>query len=134
MAEKNEKVSQKKRVPKIPDDEVVAEFMGNLEHPLKAEVEEVRRIIKNAHESIKERIKWAAPSYYTTADLVTFNLRLLKKVHLVFHHIAITQVQSDLLEGAYKDRRMMYFSDMADVQAKEAELTRIMEEYVQLAG
>lgn len=45
---------------------------------------------------------------------------------------AIVQVQSELLEGDYKDRRMTYFHNMADVEAKKAELERIMKAYVQL--
>jgi uncharacterized protein YdhG (YjbR/CyaY superfamily) len=131
---KEDKPALKPRVKKLTDAEQVAEFMSKLEHPLKAEIEAVRAIIQNANPKISERIKWNAPSYYTSTDLLTFNPRSLKNVHLVFHHIAIVQVQSALLEGEYKDRRMVYFADMLDVESKKAELVRILNEYVQLAG
>ncbi|SKB72043.1 DUF1801 domain-containing protein [Dyadobacter psychrophilus] len=124
-----------KAKPKKPSDaEQVASYMEQLQHPLKAEIEVVRNIIKNTNPAIKERIKWNAPSYYTSADLLTFNHRLQTKVHLIFHHIAIVQIASDLLEGDYKDRRMMYFTDMADVEAKKEVLEGILSEYVGLVG
>jgi len=122
----------KARPQKLSEAEQVAAYMDQLQHPLKAEIEAVRNIIKNANTAIKERIKWNAPSYYTSTDLLTFNPRLQTKVHLVFHHIAIVQIASDLLEGDYKDRRMMYFTDMADVEAKKAVLENILNEYVKL--
>ena len=121
--------------PKKPSDsEQVTAYMEQLAHPLKAEIEAVRNIIKRAHSSIQERIKWNAPSYYSSADLLTFNHRMQNKVHLVFHHIAIVDIKSDLLEGDYKDRRMTYFTDMADVEAKKDELEQILNEYVRLVG
>lgn len=35
-----------------------------------------------------------------------------------------------LLEGDYKDRRMAYFSDMKDAKAKEAALTKVVNDWV----
>jgi hypothetical protein len=134
MASQENKPAPKPRAKKLTDAEQVAEFMDKLEHPLKAEIEAVRAIIRNANPKISERIKWNAPSYYTTTDLLTFNPRSLKNVHLVFHHIAIVQVKSALLEGEYKDRRMVYFTDMQDIERKKAELMRILNEYIDLAG
>lgn len=127
------KTMAKTNAPKLSDDEKVSEYMHLLDHPLKAEINAVRDIIKEAHPTIRERIKWNAPSYYTGTDLVTFNLRMTHKVHLVFHHAAIVTITSALLEGDYKDRRMMYFKDMADVLAHKNELERIMKELVSAA-
>jgi flagellar motor switch protein FliG len=53
----------------------VVEFLNNLEHPLKKEIEEVRQIILSANPHINERIKWKAPSFcIEDEDRVTFNL------------------------------------------------------------
>lgn len=102
-------------------------FMAAHETPLKAEVQAVRDIIKGVNPAIGEQIKWNAPSYfYNGVDMVTFQLRPKDYVHLVFHHPAIVNIQSDLLEGEYADRRMTYFSDMADIEAKRAELERVI--------
>lgn len=108
----------------------VSAYMEVLEHPLKAEIEAIRKIISGASGKIAERIKWNAPSYYYRHDLVTFHPRSVKRVHLVFHDIAITGIASDLLEGDYKDRRMMYFNDMKAVRSGRKELERIIKELV----
>lgn len=118
---------------KLTDEQHVTEYMTKLEHPLKAEIEAARSIIKNANSKISERIKWNAPSYYTNTDLVTFNHRDQKRVHLVFHHPAVVQIKSPLLEGTYKDRRMLYLGDMAALKANKKELERIINDLVLLA-
>lgn len=125
IPKKNTKV---KKPEEIMDE--VNEYMNKLEHPLKAEMEAVRTIIKGANKKISERIKWNAPSYYYKEDLVTFNHRATKQVHLVFHHAAIVKIISPLLEGDYKDRRMTYFKTMAEVKANKKELEKIMNELV----
>lgn len=111
----------------------VDEFMEKLDHPLKAEIEALRKIIHGAGTEITEQLKWNAPSYsYRGEYLVTFNLRDTKRVHLVFHNPHIPKIKSNLLEGDYADRRMTYFSDMKDVKAKKAELQRVLKELVKL--
>jgi len=123
---------KKTAVPTLSDAEKVKAYMALLEHPLKAEIEAIKEIIQNSNSKINERIKWNAPSYYYKEDLVTFNHRNQKQVHLVFHHPTIVNIQSGLLEGDYKDRRMTYFADMAAVQANKAELEKIMNKLVDL--
>ena len=115
---------------KDDDSKKVEAFMKALQHPLKKEIEAVRNIIKKSDSKISERIKWNAPSYYATEDLVTFNPRNEDRVHLVFHHPAIVKIKSPLLEGNYKDRRMMYFSDMKEIKANKKELERIVQQLV----
>lgn len=114
----------------MTDKEKVSEYMDKLNHPLKVEIETVRKIIKGSDKRISERIKWNAPSYYYKEDMVTFNHRNQKAVHLVFHHPAIVKIKSPLLLGDYKDRRMTYFKDMKDVKVNKKELVRIMNELV----
>ena len=94
----------------------VDEFMENLDHPLKAEVQTVREIIKNVNKDIAEEIKWKAPSFsYNGEYLVTFNLWEREHIHLVFHNPEISKVKSKLLEGDYDHRRMAHFSDQDDI-------------------
>ena len=111
--------------------ESVDEFMARHETPMKAEVQAVRDIIKGVNPAIGEQIKWNAPSYfYNGVDMVTFQLRPTDHVHLVFHHPAVVNIQSDILEGDYLDRRMTYLRGMADIEAKRGELERVMRELV----
>jgi len=112
----------------------VDDYMSNLNYPLKAEVEALRTIIKNADFRLTERIKWNAPSYFIQDDLLTFNLHLTKQIRLVLHHPAIVKIQSGLLEGNYADRRLMYFSSMEEIEEKKTELERILKEYINLAN
>ena len=114
----------------MTDTEKVNDYLQKLEHPLKAEIETVREIIMASSDKLSERVKWAAPSFYYKLDLVTFNHRNQKVVQLVFHHASIVQIQSGLLEGNYKDRRLAHFKDMDDVLAKKTELQQIMNELV----
>ena len=112
---------------------VVDAFMQKLDHPFKAEVEALRKIIRSASSEITEQIKWNAPSYsYRGEYLVTFNLREEKRIHLVFHNPMIARIKSPLLEGDYVDRRMTYFSDMQDIKAKKVELVQILKQLLKL--
>lgn len=108
-------------------------FVQKADHPLKAEVEALRKIIRSASSEITEQIKWNAPSYsYRGQYLVTFNLRDKKRIHLVFHNPMISRIKSPLLEGDYVDRRMTYFSDIQDIKARKAELVQVLRELVKL--
>lgn len=123
----------KSKTPKLTDAEQVTSFMNTLEHPLKDVVELLRTEIKKADSSLKERIKWNAPSYFTNVDLLTFNLKSNNTILLILHNIACTKIKSELLEGDYVDRRIIYFKDAEEVATAKKELERIIKEYVQLA-
>jgi uncharacterized protein YdhG (YjbR/CyaY superfamily) len=124
---------KKKKGSPVNRTDKVDKFLENLSHPLKAEIESVRSIIKGVNNDINEEIKWKAPSFnYKGEYLVTFNLRDEKRIHLVFHNLQISQVKSKLLEGEYRDRRMAYFADMKDVKAKKSMLEKALKELIKL--
>jgi uncharacterized protein YdhG (YjbR/CyaY superfamily) len=113
--------------------EQVHEFMEKLDHPFRAEVQMIREIIKNVSPEINEQIKWNAPSFsYQGASLVTFNLWEKKRIHLVFHNPMISKVKSTLLEGDYDHRRMAYFTDQKDIQAKRPALENVLKDLIRL--
>src|SRR5215213_6875530 len=105
--------------------------MARLDHPYKAEVEAVRTIIKGVNPKIVEEIKWNAPSFSYMDYIATFNLRATQHVHLIFHNLAIANIQSEILEGDYPDRRMVYFADMEDVEAKKAALQYVVKALIE---
>jgi uncharacterized protein YdhG (YjbR/CyaY superfamily) len=124
---------KKKKGSPVSRTDKVDEFLENLSHPLKAEVEALRSIIKGVDKDINEEIKWKAPSFnYKGEYLVTFNLRDEKRIHLVFHNPMISKVKSELLEGNYVDRRMAYFSGMKDIKAKKSMLEKTLKELIKL--
>ena len=115
----------------VTDEQKVAQYMAALEHPLKNEIDLLRTIIKQTDPSIRERIKWNAPSYYASADFLTFNHRMQDRVHLIFHHPAIAGIKSALLEGDYKDRRMCYFLNSSAIRKNKKELQRVIKALLQ---
>ncbi len=123
----------KKSKPAANQAQQVNEFMDTLDHPFKTEVQMVREIIKNVNKDITEQIKWNAPSFsYNGESLVTFNLWEKERIHLVFHNPMISQVKSKLLEGDYEHRRMAYFEDKQDIDAKKATLEKVLKDLIKL--
>jgi uncharacterized protein YdhG (YjbR/CyaY superfamily) len=123
----------KKVNPAANHTEQVDEFMEKLDHPFKAEVQMVREIIKNVNPDITEQIKWNAPTFsYQGEYLVTFNLWEKKRIHLVFHNPMVSNVKSKLLEGDYDHRRMAYFADENDIQAKKKTLEKALKDLIKL--
>src|SRR6185503_3673206 len=108
----------------------VDEFMAQLDHPFKAEVQMVRDIIKGVNKNITEEIKWAAPSFSYKGYLVTFNLWEKKRVLLIFHNGAILKDKSGILEGSYPDRRLLYFADKKDIKVKQAALEDLIKQWI----
>ncbi|HEX6170730.1 MAG TPA: DUF1801 domain-containing protein [Chitinophagaceae bacterium] len=114
---------------KSTDQEQVNEWLKKLDPEMKPAIDAVRQIIKTAGPKLNERIKWNAPSYYYKEDIVTFGpVRSKDKVILVFHHPNIVKIRSALLEGDYKDRRLVYFNSLSEIKSAKKELERIIDE------
>lgn len=121
----------------------VAEFMNNLEHPLKEEIEEVRNIILSTDDKITEHIKWNAPSFcYEGEDRITFNLYGKGFFRLVFHCGAkikdlntnnpLIVDTSGILEWKAADRAIMKFTDKNDVKSKEEKLREVITKWLKV--
>lgn len=120
----------------------VVEYMNNLEHPLKKEIEEVRKIILSADPRLTEHIKWNAPSFcFENEDRVTFNLHGRGYFRLVFHCGAKVKDNSGngplfthttkLLDWVADDRAIIKFTDMNDVIAKKEKLTEVITKWIE---
>ena len=122
-----------KAKPAMHGTEQVNDFMDQLDHPFKAEVEMIREMIKTVNKDVVEQIKWNAPSFsYKGETLVTFNLWEKKRIHLVFHNPRIAKVKSKLMEGDYDHRRMAYFADQNEIQAKRKDLEKALTDLIKL--
>ena len=123
----------KKKGSPVSRTDKVDEFLRELNHPLTAEIEAVRSIIKGVNKDIAEEVKWKAPSFnYKGEYLVTFNLWETKRIHLVFHNPKISKVKSSILEGDYETRRMAYFADLKDIKAKKPLLEKTLKDLIKL--
>jgi hypothetical protein len=112
----------------------VDELLAERAHPLHAEVQVLRTLIKGVDPRITEEWKWNAPSFSFAGYLVTFNLRPDHHVHLVFHDGALIDDGTGFLQGDYPDRRMAYFATMDEVRAKGPELVRAIQRWIALKG
>lgn len=140
----NRQQSDKKggKSKKLSGTEQVVEYLSNLEHPLKKEIEEVRSIILHTDGQLEEGIKWNAPSFsYAGEDKVTFNLHGKDYFLLVFHcgsKVKETKVKTPLfddatglLEWLSGDRATITFTDMNDVKTKEAGLAAVVAKWIE---
>ena len=120
--------------------EAVDAFMKGLSHPLKAEIEAIRRTITGAAPGIREGVKWNSPSFRTTEYFATTNLREKAGVGLILHlgakvrampagGIAIKDPDK-LLKWLGKDRAMIVFKDGKDLAAKKPALAALVKEWI----
>ncbi|MFX3673586.1 MAG: DUF1801 domain-containing protein [Paenisporosarcina sp.] len=132
-----------KKSMKLSDHQQVVDFMNNLEHPLKEEIEEVRKIILSANKLITEHIKWNAPSFRVeNEDRITFNLHGKGFFRLIFHcgakvkdNIGNEPLFDDttgILEWVAGDRAIVKFTGMHDVKAKEKNLIEVISKWIEV--
>lgn len=108
----------------------------------KAQVEELRKIIKSASPGLEEHIKWNAPSYiHKGEDRITFNL-LNKEglVKLILHMGAsrkedkkakpIMNDATGLIEWNSDIRGMILFRGIQDIRTKEESFTKIIKQWL----
>jgi len=118
----------------------VDEFMAELKHPCRAEIQALRKLIVAVDPSVAEGIKWNSPSYRTGQYFATTNLRAKSGVGLILHlgakvrELPAGGVRIDdpgkLLKWLGKDRAMVEFADMKDVKAKGAALQALLRQWI----
>lgn len=113
----------------------VEQFMAELEHPLKAEIQAVRAAILASDDSITERIKWKAPSFvHSGDDRVTFRLAPEGIFQVILHRGAKVkdtkgfafEDDSGLVEWLAPDRGVVSFPDAKTVKAKKGILVKLV--------
>lgn len=118
----------------------VEAFLAALDHPRRAEILALRRIILDADPSISEGIKWNAPSFRTSEWFATFHLRAKEGVQVILHlgakrreganpRAAIADPES-LLEWLAEDRASVKFRDMNDVDARRIALKSLIRQWI----
>ena len=118
----------------------VDRFLAELEHPLKAGVEQLRAAILASDEAITEHVKWNAPSFcYDGVDRVTFRLRPGDRLQLVLHRGAKVRDDaadfrfdddSGLLDWVAPDRAVVTFRDLDDVASRRSAVADLVRRWV----
>lgn len=114
----------------------VEEVLARRGHPLRAEIDAVRQIILGATPAIAEHVKWNGPSYYLVAnpklDMASINLHQQAFVQLVLVFHGGLMIASPLLSGDYKDRRLMRFDSLADIERQRQGLVDVVTQWAEL--
>ena len=130
----------------ISEPDKVDEYMQALVHPLKAELESLRKIILSADKNIGEHIKWNHPAFFYTGQMKPFKPKEYKRyiivsnlhskdsgVLLVFPSGAKINDTSGLLSGDYADgRRLVRFYNMDQVAASKKALIKVIKGWLSL--
>jgi hypothetical protein len=115
-------------------------FMAALDHPSKALLEELRRVVTTVDPSIAEGIKWNAPSFRTTEYFATTNLRAKRGIRGVLHLGARAREVPDggitiddptgLLKWLAKDRALVEIPDARSLKDGRAALQAILRQWI----
>ena len=97
-------------------------WFADLEHPLKDEMLEVRKIILKTDTRLSETIKWKSPTFVFGGNMASIDPRTKKHVNLMFHLGASLPGKHPHLEGGGDTVRYMRFADGAEVKKKRADL------------
>ena len=131
--------------PKLTNQEQVASFYDNLNHPLKDVMLKLHRIILETDADIGEHIKWNSPAFYYTGemapfdpkeykrDIVVYNVHKKDEILLIFPTGAKITDSTGILEGKFTDsRKTVKITSMQDLQSKENLLKSVIKKWLLL--
>jgi len=120
--------------------EAVDALMKSLRHPAANSIQALRAAILQVHPSIREGVKWNAPSFRTGEYFATTNLRTKSGVGVVLHFgakvrsVAASRDSIDdprkLLKWVAKDRATINFTDVKDLAAKKKAFQAILRQWI----
>lgn len=118
----------------------VTKFLNALNHPLRAEIEELRLIILNSTEGLTENIKWNGPNYsFNDQDRVSMRILPPKQIQLIFHRGAKKMIQpkdkliedtSGLLIWKENDRAIATFKNRDEIKKATSNLEKIISSWI----
>ncbi len=129
---------------KLSDTDQVTQHIKKLEPAVGKIIEAIRKIILSTDKEISEHIKWNNPSFYYKGEMKPFDPKEYKRdlivmnlhkgrIMLVFPSGAKVKDTTGFLTGDFKDgRRIVIFTDMKDVKAKEKTLQKVIKDWLKL--
>lgn len=136
-AEKPKTARRKAPSRPLPDD--ASAFLAALDHPLKADIEAVRKLVLAASPEIAEGVKWNSLSFRHTDWFATVNLRSKDVIQLVMHTGAKAKDNPDfdipdeqgLLLWLAKDRALVTLGSGKALKANAKAFTAIVKAWIQ---
>jgi hypothetical protein len=117
----------------------LAQYLNELDHPLKPEIEALRAIVAGVDSRLRESIKWNAPSFALDDHFATFKLRPPTAVQIVLHtgakvkeHPTEFKIEDaeGLLKWAAPDRALLTFRSMQEVEARRPAVEAILKQWI----
>ena len=118
----------------------VTNFLDELNHPLRLEIEFLRQIILNSNNRLSENIKWNGPNYcFEEQDRITMKIHPTKQIQLIFHRGAKKLIQpkekliddrSGLLVWKENDRAFASFKNLHAIKKGESDLERTINNWI----
>ena len=115
-------------------------LIRRIRHPAENQIQALREAILQADPSIREGVKWNAPSFRTREYFATTNLRSKKGVGVILHFGAkVRKVDASsesiddprkLLEWLAKDRATVSFADVNDLAEKKKAFQAILRQWI----
>ena len=122
---------------------IVTKFLDEQQHPLRAEIEQLRTIILKSESELVENIKWNGPNYcFNHEDRITMRIQPPKQVQLIFHRGAkkleqpktkLIDDKSGLLAWKENDRALATFKNSAEILAAKPNLETIVRNWIMSA-
>jgi hypothetical protein len=129
---------------KLNGTEEVTNFLSELNHPLKKEIEQIRKIVLGTNKTLTENIKWNAPNFcFEGEDRITMRIYPPKQIQIIFHRGAKVQKLQDknliaddkgLLIWKTTDRAVVTFANMADIKLNTQYLIEIINNWLTAAA
>ena len=118
----------------------VTEFLDRQNHPLRTEIELLRKIILESESSLTENIKWNGPNYaVNNEDRITMRIQPPKQIQLIFHRGAKKQEQpatriiddnSGILVWKENDRAVATFKNLAEIEQNRSLFREIVGKWI----
>lgn len=123
-----------------PKPESVKEFLASLDNASKQMIIALRKLILGADPTIAEGIKWNVPSFRTSEYFATINLRVKTGIAVILHFGAkksdISRTGVAIADPDYllvwlaKDRAMVTFRDLNDIDVRRQAFTNLIREWI----
>lgn len=120
--------------------DAVDALIRRIRHPAENQIQALRQAILQADPSIREGVKWNAPSFRTHEYFATTHLRSKVGVGVILHFGAkVRKVAASsesikdprkLLTWLAKDRAAVGFVDMADLEAKKKAFQAVLRQWI----
>jgi hypothetical protein len=104
----------------------VERWFAERQYPQDKAMRRAREIILRADARVTEYVKYRTVNFGYEGDMVAFVGMDRKPVTLMFHRGARITGRFPHLEGTHPSARFMRFKDLTEVEARAAELTRIV--------